>query len=213
MQDNKDGGLSWSQPAGTESVPQPKQTQATWNKVPAPVVGGSVSVTHQHGSNSQISDRSGLVLSFVAGLVVGGLVMWVWVAVSSTDGGAANSETNTAAFSNSAARTALTPGVFTAPSVQSAGLAVSVTAVSVFAPTWIVVYENRDGAPGNALGAALFTPESTGGSINLLRGTIPGQTYFIGQRRDNGDRVFSLEGDTPVLDQSGKPVLAQFTTQ
>lgn len=107
-------------------------------------------------------------------------------------------------------------GTITIPSPQAAGLEVSVSQANVTAPTWLVVYEDNNGVPGNALGAYLFTPQSQGGTtsgtIELLRGTTPGKTYFVGQALDDGDKKFSLDLDKPVRDSHGNPVLVQFTT-
>jgi hypothetical protein len=102
---------------------------------------------------------------------------------------------------------------FVVPPVQPAGLSVSISQASVSGSSWIVVYESRNGERGNALGAALFTPERSSGSVRLLRTTIAGQTYFVGHHRDNGDRVFSLEKDAPVVGTNGEPVLVQFLAQ
>lgn len=104
-------------------------------------------------------------------------------------------------------------GGLTIPSPQSAGLQVAVSNVSVSSPTWVVVYENHNGEPGNALGAALFTPERTSGAVELLRGTLPGQTYFAGEARDDGDHMFSLQNDPAVRDENGNPLWLQFQTR
>ena len=50
------------------------------------------------------------------------------------------------------------------------------------------------------------------GSVPLLRATVSGQTYLVGESIDNGDHVFSLTADKPVEDSSGKPVLTEFKT-
>jgi hypothetical protein len=93
---------------------------------------------------------------------------------------------------------------------------VAVSRVLVSQPTWVVVYEDHAGVPGNALGAELFLPQSEGtaqsGTVELLRGTLPGQTYFAGEALDDGDKIFSLTNDKPIRDAQGNPVLVQFTT-
>ena len=188
MEENKGGGLSW------EKSPSPK----------APIVATSTPA-------GEISNRSWLTGVFIAGLVLGALVIWGWSAVNprgGTAGPASSDTTNTAALSGSTAA-----GVLTVPGLQEAGLAVMITSAVVSLPTWVVVYESRGGQPGNALGASLFESGRSSGSINLLRGMLSGQTYFVGERRDNGDRIFSLESDREVLDQNNKPVLAQFKTR
>src|ERR1700674_212694 len=51
----------------------------------------------------------------------------------------------------------------TVPSTQASGQQVTISHAVVTAPTWIIVYDNHSGTPGNALGAALFFPTSMGG--------------------------------------------------
>ena len=83
-------------------------------------------------------------------------------------------------------------------------------------PTWVVIYEDHAGTPGNALGAELFLPQSQGtpqdGTVELLRATLPGQTYLAGELLDSGDKIFSLQSDKPVRDAEGNPILVQFST-
>ncbi len=77
-------------------------------------------------------------------------------------------------------------------------------------PTWVAVYESRDGKPGNVLGAGLFSADQQSGTVDLLRGTIAGQTYFVTEQTDNGDHRFSLKDDALVL-VGGQPVWISFT--
>lgn len=84
---------------------------------------------------------------------------------------------------------------FTIPSPQAAGTSVAVAKAVVAAPTWVVIYENNDGKPGNALGAALFFPDHQTGTVELLRSTTPGRSYLAVKQVDNGDRKFSLKDD------------------
>ena len=206
MEDNKNGGLSWSQPKGGDPT-QSQQKQASWQKVPTAKEAGVVASKNRGAPDT--SNKSTLVVVFIVGLAVGLLALWGWFAFSGGDSIPAEDATGKT-ISDSVSVVA---GELAIPPLQDAGLTVSVTAAIVASPTWIVVYESRNGVPGNALGAALFTPERTTGSVNLLRGTISGQTYFVGQQRDNGDRVFSLENDAVALDEGGNPILVQFQTR
>lgn len=88
-----------------------------------------------------------------------------------------------------------------------------VSNVSVEVPTWIVIYESRDGEPGNVLGAALFTATRKSGTVDLLRTTLPGQGYFASEARDDGDRMYSIEKDTPVRDGEGNQLWMRFQTR
>jgi hypothetical protein len=165
---------------------------------------------------------------FVVGLVVGVLIGW---GIVGTRGASDTTAMNTTGTSTSMAGTMTgsttaggvdlsgsTMGVtgLTVPSPQIAGIIVTVSHIDVSNPTWVVVYEDNNGVPGNALGAALFSPTSAdaamSGSVPLLRATVSGQTYLVGESVDNGDHVFSLTADKPVVDSSGKPVLTEFKT-
>jgi hypothetical protein len=101
----------------------------------------------------------------------------------------------------------------TVASPQQAGFAVAVSKIMVKQPTWLVVYENNNGTPGNAIGAGLFFADSTSGTIELLRATLPGQSYLVGQSLDDGDKIFSLATDKPVRDEKGNPLFTEFTAK
>ena len=77
---------------------------------------------------------------------------------------------------------------------------------------WIAIREFRDEAPGNILGAQRFragTYENI--SIELLRDTIGGESYYAELRHDNGDGEFSITDDVSVVDASGNGVLVLFS--
>ncbi len=96
---------------------------------------------------------------------------------------------------------------------QNAGSQVMITALSITSPTWIVIYDNNNGQPGKALGAGLVFPTTKAPvNISLLRPTLAGHTYIVGQRIDNGDHQYSAQTDKLVTDSSGKPVWLQFQT-
>ena len=165
---------------------------------------------------------------FIGGLIVGLLVGW-GVGSSRTGSGApASSSTSTSYTAQETGAANATSGTsMEVPagsmeggliiSTQAAGLRVSVSSVSVSAPTWVVIYEDHNGVPGNALGAGLFYPVSQGGTtsgtVELLRGTTAGQHYLAGESLDDGDHIFSLQNDKPLRDAQGNPLLVQFSTQ
>ena len=76
-----------------------------------------------------------------------------------------------------------------------------------------MVYESNNGVRGNALGAALFFPQGGAKTVNLLRTTQAGKTYFVGRHVDNGDKQFSLTLDQPVVNAAGNPVYVEFRTR
>lgn len=210
---NQKPSLSWSQPAGAASAPK---------AAPASAPSGKVSAVAQ--DTSYTGTYIGI---FAGGLIVGALIGWAIAgshggvasptASSTVTGAAATTTTGTDTQVNLTGSSVGSAGSFTVVSPQTAGFAVAVGNVKVTEPTWVVVYEDHAGVPGNALGAALFLPQSgnnvQSGTVQLLRGTLPGQNYLAGEALDDGDKIFSLSGDKPVRDTQGNPILVQFSTQ
>lgn len=164
---------------------------------------------------------------FVGGLVVGVLIGWGIVGSRQSSTATTMTDNATAATATSATSSTTvgamnlsgsTMGLsgLTIPSPQNAGTSVTISEVSVSEPTWVVVYEDTKGVPGNALGAELFFPASQGGatsgSVPLLRATTSGQTYLVGESVDNGDHTFSLDTDKQVRDNKGNLSLVEFKT-
>lgn len=95
---------------------------------------------------------------------------------------------------------------------QQAGQTVHVQRATLPTDGWIVVHEEiLDGVIGNALGAARKNAgvhESV--TVDLLRNTEPHKQYWIALYTDNGDKIFSLQNDVPMLDTQGALLLAHF---
>ncbi len=231
--------LSWSQPANTSgSKPSTQATPAASSFTPPqpqskPVAAAPVAPTSNTGMYVGI---------FVAGLIVGAAVGWSLTSSSgssktadtsdtaatatstmlmasstptSTDSTTTTSTTNTPAVtSDSDTQTgSMSNDAITVAPSQVAGFNVAVSKINVTQPTWLVVYEDHNGTPGNAIGAGLFFAGATSGTIELLRATLPGQTYLVGQSLDDGDKVFSLTTDKPVRDAEGNPLFTTFTAK
>jgi hypothetical protein len=222
---NQKPGLSWSQPT--------QSSQNTGGQNNRPTTPPNMKPASPNDSNSTAWWITAGVI------VVLGLIIWAVVAsrhnnndTSTTGMGMAtttvtsgNTATSTmvgtstmmmASSSNKAMPSGTVPvsmstdtSQLTVPTPQSAGTSVTVSNIIVTNPTWVVVYEDNNGKPGNALGAAFFISGRTNGVVDLLRNTIAGQTYLVTEAQDNGSRVFSL-ADAPVLDQSGNQVWVQF---
>lgn len=205
---NQKNGLSWSSPS-----PASSQKTAPASMVSSAKTGSPSSMNHSHTAT-----YAGLV---VAGVVAGILIGWgiTNMGDSSSTTGSATTTPNTSTNTSGTVTTTTTgatgsPAIGSDPSLviltpQAAGTEVVVTKTIVAEPTWVVVYESRNGAPGNILGAALFFPERQAGTVQLLRGTVAGQTYFVGKRTDDGDRKFSMDVDNPLL-EGGQSMLVQF---
>lgn len=157
-------------------------------------------------------DKGGIVLlGFLGGLVFGMFSMWGWYTLRARPETSGQSSVTTMPYGAED-----TPSEWSGALVirdQSGGFAVAVSHIEVLEPTWAVIYEDAGGQPGNALGAGLFTPDRTSGTVHLLRGMLPGNTYYGVLHRDDGDRIFSLERDFPLRDNAGDPIMVAFMTQ
>ncbi len=183
--------LSWTSPQGS--------------KTPAPAAPDTAA------PSEDVSNAGKLVGWVVAGIVVGVVVIW---GISALLSRTPNTETpGTAATSTTSGNTSagsIQPGAGSDPSLnvhspQKAGNSVAIAKAIVSEPTWVVVYESRDGKPGNILGASLFFPDRQAGSVELLRATVSGQSYFVTKHRDNGDHRFSKSTDV-LLTEDGEPM-------
>ena len=184
--ENKQGGLSWSTPAAYQP---PVQNQAP---APKPFVAPK--------PQSNITKYASMV---ALGIIAGVIIAWSWSAVRAPKESSAPADTNLGVDASTAPILASSFNL-TIASPQAAGNSVAVAKADVSAPTWIVIYENNAGQPGNALGAALFFPGNQGGAVELLRGTRAGKSYFATLQVDNGDRKFSLKDDQ-FRSANGKP--------
>ncbi|MDP3772115.1 MAG: hypothetical protein Q8Q94_01915 [bacterium] len=95
---------------------------------------------------------------------------------------------------------------------QAPGVQVALNAVAVKHAGWAVIHEDRNGKPGNILGARRLD----GGSysnvvVDLLRATTAGGTYYAMLHSDNGDRIFDYKIDVPLIDGGGNPIMVRFT--
>jgi hypothetical protein len=161
---------------------------------------------------------------FIAGVVVGGLLVFAWFsanesgsvgqsATSTTSGATRNTVTTTTSGSAISGAT-ITASDDVVVLDQDAGDAVVVKDASVSVPTWLVVYELSQGKPVRALGATMFFPEynGKGGVITLLKPTMPNTTYFVGSSLDTGDHTFTPHVNKEVVDSNGSMVGTTFKT-
>lgn len=95
---------------------------------------------------------------------------------------------------------------------QSAGLTVSVDEVTVDQNVWVAVYEDRSGQPGNILGAKWIPAGTFSGDVSLLRGTDPGNTYYVILHKATGDHEFDHTEDVPLKTEGGSFIQTQFET-
>ena len=96
---------------------------------------------------------------------------------------------------------------------QPAGSSVLVQ-MAVFAePGWVAIHEERDGGLGNTLGAGWFPAGQNSGTIELLRGTVPGGTYYAVLHKDDGDRQYNYKIDAPLTDPEGNALMMKFVAE
>lgn len=175
------------------------------------------------------------VVAFVAGLLIGGLLVWVFSASpesSTADKDAKETKTDSArdTYANGdnkadAGETGTTTketrensaGFTFTVANQPAGSVVSLGESEKY-PTeegWIVVHEEVGGELSNVLGASRY---HTGvgllpHEVKLLRNTEKGKTYHVLYYTEDGDRMFDLKLDTPMTNTGGGLIEATFVAQ
>ncbi len=183
------------------------------------------------------------VVAFVAGLLVGGLLVWMFSASSDNKKTAeelnqddvqgevsdVEKEGDTSAEKNTKVSEKEAVKKVTAPAVVATGRGsitvedqVSGAVVTLGAVTfpvdsgWIVVHEvSADGSLGNALGASRYGLKEglIPKTVELLRVTTQGKTYHAVIYNDNGDKVFDKADDVPVTTGGGARIEDAFTTK
>lgn len=184
--------------------------------------------------DDKTQDSKKTVVAFIAGLIIGGLLVWLF---SGPSEGTSSSKTglNTKKDADTEIdenlgdivdETKDTGGITDkttqgneAFSVadQSAGMMVSL-GTTVQYPSkegWIVVHEDVNGELGSALGAARYNTEVglTPTSVELLRGTMSGKTYHVVYYTEDGDRMFDLKMDMPMMKDDGGVLQATFVAE
>ena len=213
--------LSWSQPA------QPKPAVNT-NNASVPTAATPTVNNKNDAQAAQAASNTGTYVGiFVAGLIIGALIGWGITSSGTGNTSGASSTASTSAMTATSTASATgsnvnlngstigsgSTGSITLAATEPAGFAVTITNMSVSQPTWLVVYEDHNGSAGNAIGAGLFFAGQNSGTVQLLRATLPGQSYLVGQAIDNGDKTFSLATDKPVQNANGTPLYTEFTAK
>jgi hypothetical protein len=95
---------------------------------------------------------------------------------------------------------------------QPAGIVVFLSSMSLRETGWIAVHEDREGAPGNILGAQRFFGGNypQGGSVELQRGTQPDAIYYVMMHIDDGVDGFDHALDVPFQSKSGELIMDMF---
>lgn len=97
---------------------------------------------------------------------------------------------------------------------QLAGSRVTLERVVLKNEGWVAIHDSDNGVAGRILGAALVAAgEQETVTVDLVRATEAGKSYFAMLHASNGDREFQFragEADAPLTDASGNPVMASF---
>jgi hypothetical protein len=156
------------------------------------------------------------VVAFIAGLLIGGLLVWVFSSTPDTnpqtDNETATTTEEPADTDNEAAvsgsleedqSTNVSEDGSGSLDVEDQTAGNTVTLNDVTYPTtdgWIVVRDYTNGVEGRILGASRYSTTAglTPTSVSLLRDTVKGSTYKVMFYTENGDKKFSTAGDTAI---------------
>lgn len=167
------------------------------------------------------------IVAFIAGLLIGGLLVWVFSIAPGSDKATENTKneapraivekderagaSNTSAsgdVSEDAKDTRAAPVVVSGEGSikvddQPAGVRVAIAALVVpIDAGWVVIHEvGTDGVTGNALGAARFAKAENlmPTSVELLRSMIIGGEYRAILYGESGDKTFNLGTDAALM--------------
>lgn len=171
---------------------------------------------------SEVEKKEGqkTVVAFITGLLIGGLLVWVFSSSPAVTPTKESVETQTEESTSGIKANDTTPSTDTAvkanteikkPEVtgdgkivvsnQKAGVSVSLSDVQY--PTnsgWIVVRDYVSGVSGKILGAARYSTEEDllPKEIALLRSTVKDSTYQVVFFTENGDKKFSTKEDRVI---------------
>lgn len=174
-------------------------------------------------SEQEKQESQKTVVAFVAGLLVGGLLVWVFGGTPETaetdkntnnteaaqevevdtNGSDSSAEVATESEAATEVEIAELPVGNAAVSVadQAAGMSVSLEGATFPSDEgWIGVRDYRDGQLTGLLGVARYSKEQglVPESIVLQRATVAGDTYAVVFYSESGDRTFNLADDVQV---------------
>jgi len=155
-----------------------------------------------------------VIITAVASFVVGFGISWILFSVPVSAPASDNmaNETSTPAIEVNASSTSSVEGKGSISTIdQPANKTASIKSVMFANPGWVVIREERDGAPGNILGAQWFISGTYDDQfVELLRPMIAGGTYYAALYNDDGDKLFNYKKDTPLADDQGNVIMQKF---
>lgn len=89
---------------------------------------------------------------------------------------------------------------------------VSVNAINMEKPGFVIIYRDADGKPGAIIGVSKWFPagQYADESIGLTESMIDGVNYYAGLFADDGNGIFDPEEDRPVENFAGE-IMATFS--
>lgn len=174
-------------------------------------------------SEAEKQEGQKTVVSFITGLLIGGLLVWVFSSSPEQVVAPETEETTTEVSTEAEDKETTEEATITNTqvtkveevavkqevtdkgtlTVQNQKEGATVTLGTVSMPTdagWIVVRDYANGTIGNILGAARYgvTEGLVPTTIHLLRNTKKGNEYQVSFYGDNGDKVFDTKEDSIV---------------
>ncbi len=189
-------------------------------------------------TNTQQSKKT--VVAFVAGLIIGGLLVWMFSGTqkasapvttsgdetATTTGeksGANKAGTTTEKINATSTEKIASTTMMKEPAKGDFTFSVANQKVGMFVqlednvqyPTkegWIAVQDDMNGKLGNVLGAARYNTDVglAPQQTELLRSTIAGKPYHVVYYSGNGDHIFSRTQDNPLKTSSGGVIETTF---
>lgn len=179
---------------------------------------------------SEVEKQEGqkTVVAFITGLLIGGLLVWVFSssptqaptadeqknddsAEVTTTGDKTTEKTDTTAATETTKKIEVSGEGMLKVVDQKAGNTVAIDSIAYPANAgWVVVRDFANDTVGNVLGAARFntTDGLEAKNVPLMRDTIAGKSYAVFFFTEDGDKDFDMKKDT-VIDG----VRATFTAQ
>lgn len=159
------------------------------------------------------------VVAFITGLLIGGLLVWVFSStpdevtppenedVTTEERATTSTNNQGASVSTATTNTNTSSDGEGSLSVDDQAAGKTVTLGKTTYPDtngWIVVRDYANGVVGNILGAARYstTEGLTPTKVTLLRSTVEGKTYKVMFHSENGDKKFSSATDKAIEEGS-----------
>jgi len=155
--------------------------------------------------------KNKLVITAISAFVLGFALSWVLVGRVKMEQsvGEADKQNEQASVSNPlvlAGENAV--AVDTQPPAQS----VRVSLVVLGKDGWVAIHENDSGQARKTAFGAQWLPSGThrDTTVELLRPTVEGKSYFAVIHDDNGDKKYSSNDDIPRKDSLGNAIMMEF---